>query len=420
MNRFAPSRQRLILAVATAALAIPLAAAPVAAKAPVWPGRAAPAQAASWRVVPCPKPAGPKVSAPTRPSPPSADPVLRTVGGGELATAGLAVPAAATAPPAVTATSWLVADLDTGAVLGACGAHEYATPASVQKLLLAATMIARLDPKRVVTITREDVDIEPGSSSAGLIEGGRYTVETLWLGLLLASGNDAANTLARLGAGSAEAGVREMNELAAKLGAFQTHAVTPSGLDAPGQFTSAYDLALIMRACLAEPLFRKYALTRYTQIPDQGKHHKGFQIQNQNLLIDNYPGALGGKTGYTDLARHTYVGAAERNGRRLVVSVLGAEYVPLRGWEQGAALLDWGFAQPADASVGRLVDAGASAANPSAAAQAADTPGTGTNALAGDGGPGAPPLLAFGAVIAAAGLVLSAAARRRRGNHARR
>lgn len=420
MNRFAPSRQRLTLAVATAALAIPLAAAPVAAKAPVSAGRAAPALGASWRVAPCPKPAGPRVSAPTRPSPPSADPVLRTVGGDELATAGLAVPAAATAPPAVTATSWLVADLDTGAVLGACGAHEYATPASVQKLLLAATMIARLDPKRVVTITREDVDIEPGSSSAGLIEGGRYTVETLWLGLLLASGNDAANVLARLGAGSAEAGVREMNVLAAKLGAFQTHAVTPSGLDAPGQFTSAYDLALIMRACLAEPLFRKYALTRYTQIPDQGKHHKGFQIQNQNLLIDNYPGALGGKTGYTDLARHTYVGAAERNGRRLVVSVLGAEYLPLRGWEQGAALLDWGFAQPADASVGRLVDGGTATANPSAAAQAADTPGTGTNALGGEGGTDTPPLLAFGAVIAAAGLVLSAAARRRRGNHTRR
>ncbi|WP_344347792.1 serine hydrolase [Catellatospora coxensis] len=420
MNLFAPSRQRLTLAVATAALAIPLVAAPGVAKAHVSPGRAAPAHAASWRVAPCPKPAGPRVSAPTRPSPPSADPVLRTVGGDELATAGLAVPASAAAPPAVNATSWLVAELDSGAVLGACGAHEYATPASVQKLLLAATMIARLDPKRVVTITREDVDIEPGSSSAGLIEGGRYTVETLWLGLLLASGNDAANVLARLGAGSAEAGVREMNELAAKLGAFQTHAVTPSGLDAPGQFTSAYDLALIMRACLAEPLFRKYALTRYTQIPDQGKHHKGFQIQNQNLLIDNYPGALGGKTGYTDLARHTYVGAAERNGRRLVVSVLGAEYVPLRGWEQGAALLDWGFAQPADASVGRLVDGGAAAANPSAGGPAPDTPGTGTNALAGEGGTGTPPLLAFGAVIAAAGLVLSAAARRRRGNHTRR
>ncbi|GAB4050570.1 D-alanyl-D-alanine carboxypeptidase family protein [Catellatospora paridis] len=421
MNRFAHSGQRLILAAATAALAIPfIAASPEAAAAHAARTATVPAHTVTWRVAPCPKPAGPRVSAPTRPSPPSADPVLRAVGGDELATAGLAVPASAGAPPEVTATSWVVADLDTGAVLGACGAHEYATPASVQKLLLAATMISRLDPKRVVTITREDVDIEPGSSSAGLIEGGRYTVETLWLGLLLASGNDAANVLARLGGGTTEAGVHEMNEVAAKLGAFQTHAVTPSGLDAPGQFTSAYDLALIMRACLAEPLFQKYALTRYTQIPDQGKHHKGFQIQNQNLLIDNYPGALGGKTGYTDLARHTYVGAAERDGRRLVVTLLGAEYVPLRGWEQGAALLDWGFAQPADASVGRLVDAGATAANPSAAAQAADTPGTGTNALADAGGTGTPSLLAFGAVVAAAGLVLSAAARRRRGNHARR
>ncbi|WP_144123552.1 D-alanyl-D-alanine carboxypeptidase family protein [Catellatospora sichuanensis] len=417
MNRFAPNGGRLTAAVATAALAVPLWAAVAPDPAVAHPLGAA--ATTSWRVTPCPKAAGPRVSAPTRPSPPAADPVHRAVGGDLLATSGLAVPPAATPPPGVSATSWLVADLDTGAVLGACGAHEYATPASVQKLLLAATMISKLDPKRVVTITREDVDIEPGSSSVGLVEGGRYSVETLWLGLLLASGNDAANTLARLGGGTAEAGVREMNALAARLGAYQTHAVTPSGLDAPGQFTSAYDLALIMRACVAEPLFQKYALTRYTQMPDQGKHHKGFQIQNQNLLIDNYPGVLGGKTGYTDLARHTYVGAAERHGRRLVVSVLGAEYVPLRGWEQGAALLDWGFAQPADASVGRLVDSGATAANPSAAAQAADTPGTGTNALA-DGGTGTPPLLAFGAAVAAAGLVLSAAARRRRGSRVRR
>ncbi|WP_166380266.1 D-alanyl-D-alanine carboxypeptidase family protein [Catellatospora methionotrophica] len=423
MNRFAYTGQRLAVAVATAALAVSAAAAPATAHTGTAVSRAQDVAALpgiSKRIMPCPKPAGPKVSAPTRPSPPAADPVQRTVGGDQLATAGLAVPTGATAPPGVSATSWLVADLDSGAVLGACGAHEYATPASVQKLLLAAAMIAKLDPERTVTITHADVDIEPGSSSAGLVEGGRYTIETLWLGLLLASGNDAANTLARLGGGTAADGVREMNAVAARLGAFQTHAVTPSGLDAPGQFTSAYDLALIMRACLAEPLFGKYALTRYTQMPDQGKHHKGFQIQNQNLLIDHYPGALGGKTGYTDLARHTYVGAAERDGRRLVVALLGAEYVPLRGWEQGAALLDWGFAQPADAAVGRLVDPGATAANPSAAAQAADTPGTGANALAGAGGTGTPSLLVFGAVIAAAGLLLSLAARRRRASHVAR
>src|SRR5262249_3301520 len=78
-------------------------------------------------------------------------------------------------------------------------------------------------------------------------------------------------------------------------------------------------------------------------------------FQNENKLIFNYPGAMGGKTGFTTVARHSYVGAAQRNGRRLVVTLLGAEARPLRGWQQGAALLDWGFAQPKDASVGKLV-----------------------------------------------------------------
>ncbi|WDZ83224.1 serine hydrolase [Micromonospora cathayae] len=311
-------------------------------------------------VVPCPTTPAPDVSRPPRPAPPVVGPDERAVGGPALATAGLVVPPGVPAPPALTATSWLVADLETGAVLGGCGPHEPSTPASVQKLLLAATLLPRLDPRQVVTVTAADLDIEPGSSAVGLVEGGRYPVELLWLGLLLQSGNDAANTLARLGGGGqgAAGGVRAMNEQARRLGAYQTRAVTPSGLDGPGQFTSAYDLALIARVCFADPTFRRYALTERTQVPAQGRLAKGFQIQNENQLVYRYPGALGGKTGFTDLARHTYVGAAERDGRRLVVALLNAEPRPLRGWQQGAALLDWGFALPRDATVGRLVEPG--------------------------------------------------------------
>ncbi|SCL52559.1 D-alanyl-D-alanine carboxypeptidase (penicillin-binding protein 5/6) [Micromonospora eburnea] len=311
--------------------------------------------------MPCPKAPAPKVSRPPRPVPPPNVVEDRVVGGERLDTPGLVVPDGVPAPPAVTATTWLVADLDTGAVLGACGPHEYGTPASTQKLLLAATMLPRLDPKQVVTVTRDDLKIEPGSSAVGLLVGGKYTVETVWLGLLLNSGNEAANVLARLGGGAdgVPGGVRAMNEEARRLGARQTHAVTPSGLDGKGQFTSAYDLALIARACFANPLFRRYALTRNTQIPAQPALKKGgFQIQNENKLIYNYQGALGGKTGFTQLARHSYVGAAERGGRRLVVTLLGAEARPVRGWQQGAQLLDWGFSLPRDASVGRLVEPG--------------------------------------------------------------
>ncbi|MEU2609999.1 D-alanyl-D-alanine carboxypeptidase [Micromonospora sp. NPDC007271] len=339
--------------VASATLAHPVLARPAA---PL-----APAAAAARASVPCPKAPRPKVSRPPRPVPPPNVPADRVVGGEQLDTPGLVAPDGAPAPPAVTATSWLVADLDTGAVLGACGPHEYGTPASTQKLLLAATMLPRLDPKQVVTVTRGDLDIEPGSSAVGLLVGGKYTVETVWLGLLLNSGNEAANVLARLGGGAdgVPGGVRAMNEEARRLGARQTHAVTPSGLDGKGQFTSAYDLALIARACFANPLFRRYALTERTRIPAQPALKKGgFQIQNENQLIYRYPGALGGKTGFTQLARHSYVGAAQRDGRRLVVALLGAEARPVRGWQQGAELLDWGFSLPRDASVGRLVEPG--------------------------------------------------------------
>ena len=360
--------------------------------------------------LPCPRAATPVIAPPSRPEPPpSADPAHRMVGGDQLATPGLVIPAGAAQPPAVTATSWLVADLDSGEVLGGCGPHEYGTPASVQKLLLAATLLGKLDPQQVITVTDEDLQFEPGSSAAGLVSGGRYTVENLWLGLLLVSGNDAANVLARLGGGGAglEGGVQAMNDEAKRLGAMQTHAVTPSGLDGPGQFTSAYDLALIARECFAYSDFRRYSLLREATMPAQPHaQREAFQMENQNRLIDNYPGGFGGKTGFTDLSRHTYVGAAERGGRRLVVTVLGAESVPLQGWQQGAALLDWGFALPSDASVGKLVDPGQSP-RPSPT-------GPADGSLMAAGGGKLPPLIAILIGAAVIGLALFTLARRRR------
>lgn len=303
------------------------------------------------------------------------DPDRPTIGGEGLATAGLVVPPAAPPPPGnLTATSWLVADLDTGAVLGACGPHEQSPPASVLKLLLAAAVLPKLDPAQIAEVTAEDLNIERGSSAVGLVVGGRYPVETLWLGLLLQSGNDAANTLARLGggAGGAPAGLAGMNAYARELGAHDTHAATPSGLDGPGQFTSVYDLALIARVCFARDDFRRYATTLTAQMPAQPKG-RAFQFQNENKLVTKYPGALGGKTGFTEMARHTYVGAAERNGRRLVVTLLNAEALPVRAWQQGAGLLDWGFALPPDASVGRLVNPGEVTTPPTRAAEPSRT-----------------------------------------------
>ncbi|SCL31653.1 D-alanyl-D-alanine carboxypeptidase (penicillin-binding protein 5/6) [Micromonospora rhizosphaerae] len=315
-----------------------------------------PTGAAAAPDVACPR-AAPPVPPPATPSPPPVDRAQREVGGTALATSGLAIPEGAPSAPAVTATSWLVADLNSGEVLGGCAPHERRTPASVQKLLLAAALMPRLDPKQVVEVKREDLaDLDPASSLMGVVEGGRYSIENLWQGLLLRSGNDAANVLARAGGGerARQGGVDAMNDEARRLRANQTHAATPSGLDGPGQYTSAYDLALIARATFAREDFRRYAATRVAEVPAQpGK--PAFQITNDNTLLDRVPGMLGGKTGFTSLARQTYVGVVERDGRRLAVTLLGAETAPLGSLGEAIALLEWGFALPADASVGRLV-----------------------------------------------------------------
>ena len=361
MSRYQVTAALLALAVASGLLASPAAAAPAAAAA----GRPA--------YVKCPTASVP--GRPAHPTPPARDPDRPVVGGDGLGTAGLAVPPGTPAVPKdVSASYWLVADLDTGAVLGACGPHEQSSPASVQKLLLTATVLPKLgNPRQVVQVTAGDLRLEQGSSAVGLVAGGRYTVQTLFLGLLLVSGNDAANALARTAGGDAGVAgtVANMNALARHLGALDTHAVTPSGLDGEGQYTSVYDLALIARVCFGLKQFSGYDTARTAQIPAQAGKGGSFQIQNENKLLYNYKGALGGKTGYTVHSRQTYVGVAERNGRRLVVALLNGEAVPVRPWQQAASLLNWGFSLPRDAAVGRLVEPGEVDAD-AAAASAAD------------------------------------------------
>jgi D-alanyl-D-alanine carboxypeptidase (penicillin-binding protein 5/6) len=334
---------------AVAAICAALTATPV-------PGPGTAGSEVSAAVVPCPYVSLPTI--PPTPSPPARDAAGPVLGGAPLGTTGLAVPAGVPAPPAVSAVTWVVADLDSGAVLAACGAHLRRRPASVQKLLLAATALPMLDPNQIVEATAEDLALPSDSSAVGLLVGGHYPVSTLWYGLLLQSGNDTANALARVagGAGGVAATVAAMNAEARRLGAEDTHAANPHGLDAPDQYASAYDLALIARAAFARDDFVRYDTLPRMQWPAQPpRDPHGFQIQNENKLLTNYPGALGGKTGFTDEARHTYVGAAQRGGRRLVVTLMGAEIVPGRTWLQATTLLDWGFAVPAATSVGHLV-----------------------------------------------------------------
>jgi D-alanyl-D-alanine carboxypeptidase (penicillin-binding protein 5/6) len=369
----------------------------------------------STAVVPCPYRSLPTLP----PTPPSTirDPGGPVIGGERLGDAGLAAPPGTPAPPEVAATTWVVADLDTGDVLGACGAHVRRRPASVQKLLLAATALPLLPADQVVEATAEDVALPSDSSAVGLLVGGRYPVSTLWYGLLLQSGNDTANALARVagGAGGIAATVAAMNAEAYRLGAEDTHASNPHGLDEPDQYTSAYDLALIARVDFDRADFVQYDTLAQMQWPAQPpRDPTGFQIQNENMLLKNYPGALGGKTGFTDEARHTYVGAAQRNGRRLVVTLMGAEIAPFgRTWKQASMLLDWGFTVPPAARVGHLVtpEEMARRRTPPSPTAAAVPEGTGGAGAAGAAPPGyGSPWGILGALLALAASVLLVAA----------
>ena len=307
---------------------------------------------------------------PVAPLPVPAEPV----GGPLLGTCGDVLPPGAPAPPpTVTAAGWVIADLDTGAVLAAHDPHGRQRPASTLKLLTTLVVLQRLELDQVVVGDVTDTQVD--GSRVGVGPGGQYTVGQLVSGLLLNSGNDAAQALART-LGGVPATLDAMQRKAAELGGLDTRPATPSGLDGPGMSTSAYDLALLLRAALRNPTFAELTATKLVPFPGFGTH-AGFTVSNDDPLLAAYPGAIGGKTGFTDAARHTFVGAARRDGRRLVVALVRGEQHPVRMVAQAGALLDYGFALPAATRpVGTLVESAPrppDTPEPRAAAAAAST-----------------------------------------------
>lgn len=246
------------------------------------------------------------------------------------------------------AQAWLVADLDSGQILAARDPYATHAPASTIKVLLA--LVALDEVPMDATVVADAADAKAECNCVGIKAGQTYTARELLDAALLESGNDAANTLAHL-LGGRQATVDKMNAKAAALGATSTHTDSPSGLDAPGMDmrTSPHDLAVIFRAALANPVFAEITAQPSAPFPGRGLH-------NQNELMYRYPGVIGGKTGFTDIARKTYVVAAERDGKRLVVSMMyglvhegGPTY-----WDQAANLFDWGFVNDGSSSVGSL------------------------------------------------------------------
>ncbi|MEV6771454.1 D-alanyl-D-alanine carboxypeptidase family protein [Nocardia sp. NPDC051030] len=302
------------------------------------------------------------------------------VGGKRLGGCGLVVPPdSARIPEGISATAWMVSDLDSGKVLLAKDPHGRYRPASTIKVLLADVALRKLDQNKVIVGTQDDANAD--GTRVGIGPGGRYTNRQLFQGLIMASGNDAAHAIATQ-LGGDEATVALMNARAKELHALDTRAATPSGLDGPGMSTSAYDLSLIFRDAMTLPLFAELIHTEQVDFPGfpanpkdpDDKDHPGFMIANDNHLLYEYDGALGGKTGYTDDARQTFVAAAQRNGHRLAVTLLKADVLPFRPWEQAAKLLDYAFAMPSGVSVGSLPGSDSNSTDLTASAVAVATP----------------------------------------------
>jgi D-alanyl-D-alanine carboxypeptidase (penicillin-binding protein 5/6) len=313
---------------------------------------------------------------PTAGDPPIPMPVpAKPVGGDALAGCGVIIaPGTPPLPNDISAEAWLVADLDTGDVIAAKDPHGRHRPASIIKVLVAMQALKDLDINKAVPGTADDAAAE--GTRVGVDVGGTYTVNQLLHGLLMHSGNDAAHALtAQLG--GMDTAVQKINVLATRLGGRDTRAATPSGLDGPGMSTSAYDVGLFYRYAWQNPTFANIVATRTFDFPGHAaksdvpgdQDHPGYQLENDNQLLYNYPGALGGKTGYTDDAGQTFVGAANHDGRRLVAVLLRGTRQPIPPWQQAAHLLDYGFATAPGTKVGTLVEPDPSLTTPKAAAE---------------------------------------------------
>src|SRR5215470_5037432 len=255
----------------------------------------------------------------------SAGPRTATVGGAQLAGRGVIVnyPAhGARRLPKVKASAYVVADAGTGQVLAARDPHGLYRPASTLKVLTAIALMPVLNPDATVVASRRAANQIP--SKVGLVRGNSYQVSALFKALLMISANDAAVALAQA-TGSYAKGMALINAEAHHLQAYDTVAVRPNGLDAPGQHVSAYDEALFARQALAVHAFmhdeglRKF---RFQLRPHGTRHHPRWEnLWTQNAMLYTFPGDLGGKIGWTTPAGATYIGWARRGHTTLVVTI---------------------------------------------------------------------------------------------------
>lgn len=238
----------------------------------------------------------------------------------------------------VSALSAVVINAETGSIVYEKSPFAQRAMASTTKIMTALLTIEAGDLDKKFTVDSYAIRVE--GTSMGLQEGDIVTRRALLYGILLPSGNDAANAAAVSVSGSMEKFVELMNKKAEELGLTNTHFANPSGLDADGHFTTAYDLAMLTKTALENPVFAEICKCADARV-EFGNPPYLRSLANSNKMLWQYEGCYGVKTGFTDNARRCLVSAAERNGVKLICVTLNAP----DDWEDHRKMLDYGFTQ---------------------------------------------------------------------------
>jgi D-alanyl-D-alanine carboxypeptidase (penicillin-binding protein 5/6) len=314
--------------------------------------------------------------------------------------------------PKVVASSFVVADADTGQILAAKNPHGRYLPASTLKTLTAVSLIPKLDPEATLKPTAFTTDVAP--TIIGLKTNKTYKVKDLFRIMLMISANDAAKAVAQA-AGGYQKALGLLNAEAGRLHCDDTLAGSPNGLDndlgltIKQQHSSAYDLAQIFRQGLSLPDFVSYISTVKAKFP-----YWGVQETHDRLLAGplKYPGLIGGKTGFTTAAMQNFVGAAKRNGHTIIIAEMHSSN---QFFLDATKLLDWGFQVDGKVTpVGHLTPPPTTASTEKAPSSSSTQALNAASATENKPSGGTSPItivmlvLAFGAVIAAAAYYLTA------------
>lgn len=224
-----------------------------------------------------------------------------------------------TAPLTINAKAAVLIDAQTGRILYEKNAHERLPMASTTKIMTALLTLEQVDLDDYFTVNPKVICVE--GSSMGLREGDKVSLRTLAYGMLLPSGNDAANTAAVKIAGSLPEFAEMMNARAVEMGLGDTHFVTPSGLNDDNHYSTAYDMARLAQNALQNPDFTKICSTSQAVV-QFGNPPKDRWLKNHNRLLRSYEGTIGVKTGFTEAAGRCLVSCAERNGIKLIAVTL--------------------------------------------------------------------------------------------------